>query len=128
DLHDYLGQGTALVGVLDAFWEPKSYATAKEFRRFCNTTVPLARLTKRVFTSDEELEINVEAAHYGAEPIKQANTSWKIVDSSRTVAANGEFPSQTITIGKNISLGTIRVAASQLSAPARYKLVVSIDD
>jgi hypothetical protein len=128
DLHDYLGQGTALVGVLDAFWEPKSYATAKEFRRFCNTTVPLARLSKRVFTSDEELEINVEAAHYGAEPIKQANTNWKILDSSGTVAASGEFPSQTIAIGKNISLGTIRVAASQLSAPARYKLVVSIDD
>jgi hypothetical protein len=34
DLHDYLGQGTALIGVVDAFWEPKSYVTAAEFRRF----------------------------------------------------------------------------------------------
>ena len=24
DLHDYLGQGTALVGLLDAFWDPKA--------------------------------------------------------------------------------------------------------
>ena len=28
DLHDYLGQGTALIGVLDAFWDSKGYATA----------------------------------------------------------------------------------------------------
>ena len=32
DLHDYLGQGTALIGVVDAFWEPKSYVTAAEFQ------------------------------------------------------------------------------------------------
>ena len=43
DLHDYLGQGTALVGLLDAFWETKSYVSAEEFKEFCNTTVPLAR-------------------------------------------------------------------------------------
>ena len=56
DLHDFPGQGTALVGVLDPFWEDKGYVTAAEYRRFCNTTVPLARLAKRVFTTDEKLE------------------------------------------------------------------------
>ena len=40
-LYDFPGQGTALVGVLDAFWNPKGYITAGEFRRFCNSTVPL---------------------------------------------------------------------------------------
>ena len=44
DLHDFPGQGTALVGVLDAFWDSKGYVTAGEFRRFCGSTVPLARL------------------------------------------------------------------------------------
>ena len=39
DLHDYLGQGTALIGVLDAFWEPKNYVTAAEYRRFAGPTV-----------------------------------------------------------------------------------------
>ena len=28
DLHDYTGQGTALVGLLDPFWESKGYAHA----------------------------------------------------------------------------------------------------
>ena len=79
DLHDYLGQGTALVGILDAFWEEKGYATAKEFRRFNNVTVPLARLEKRVFTNNEEFTANVEIAHFGERPIENASPYWKLV-------------------------------------------------
>src|SRR5690606_2174983 len=37
-LSDYSGQGTALVGVLDAFWDEKGYTNAKEFKRFSNST------------------------------------------------------------------------------------------
>ena len=54
DLHDFPGQGTALVGVLDPFWEEKGYVSAEEYRRFCGPTVPLARLVKRVFTQDDD--------------------------------------------------------------------------
>ena len=56
DLHDYLGQGSAFVGLLDAFWEPKGYATPEEFKEFCNTTVPLARLRQRIFTTADAFE------------------------------------------------------------------------
>ena len=42
DLHDYTGQGTALVGLLDPLWGNKSYTTPVEFTKFCNTVVPLA--------------------------------------------------------------------------------------
>jgi hypothetical protein len=34
DLHDFPGQGTALVGVLNAFWEEKGYVIGKEYSRF----------------------------------------------------------------------------------------------
>src|SRR4030095_13260937 len=78
DLHDYLGQGTALVGVLDAFWEPKSYASADDFLKFCNTTVPLARLRQRVFTTSDHFEANVELAHFGAQPIEKAKVVWRV--------------------------------------------------
>jgi len=50
DLHDFPGQGTALVGVLNAFWGEKGYITPAEYRHFCNSTVPLARLKKCVFS------------------------------------------------------------------------------
>src|SRR5687767_3559005 len=69
DLHDYLGQGTALVGLLDAFWDPKTYVSAEEFKKFSNSTVPLARLPQRVFTIADKFDVEVELAHYGPEPI-----------------------------------------------------------
>src|SRR5713226_9207646 len=63
DLHDYLGQGTALIGVLDTFWEGKGYVAPEEFRKFCGPVVPLARLMKRVFTTADKFEVPVEAAN-----------------------------------------------------------------
>ena len=68
-LYDFPGQGTALVGVLDALWDPKGYITAEEFRRFCSSTVPLARLPRRVFTTDETLDAAIEVAHFGPKPL-----------------------------------------------------------
>ena len=151
DLHDYLGQGTALVGLLDAFWQEKGYATAKEFRRFNSETVPLARLTKRVFTTNDEFAVDTEIAHFGAQEIKNAQPFWKIVDANgKTVASgnlqkNGSEPPAvagglivanppatagssdfTIPIGKNIGLGKITVDLSKLPAPNAYKLIVGL--
>lgn len=124
DLHDYLGQGTALVGLLDAFWQPKGYVDADEFKEFCNTTVPLARLPKRIFTTAETLNAEVEVAHFGAEPIENALAVWQIASGDRSVA-KGEWETRTIAIGKNIPLGRITVNLASI-ASGEYKLIVTV--
>ena len=121
-LHDYLGRGTAPVGLLDAFWETKSYVDPEDFKRFCNTTVPLARLRQRIFTTADSLSADVEIAHYGDEPIENALAVWKIIGTS----AQGEWEARTIPLGKNISLGKISADLSKLAAPGEYKLVVTV--
>ena len=126
DLHDYVGQGTALVGLLDPFWEPKGYVTSTEFRRFNSETVPLARLTKRVFHDEETLEAEVEVAHYGAAPLTKAAPAWKVVDTRNRVVARGRWPARDIPVGKNTSLGRVSLDLSKLAAPGQYRLVVSL--
>jgi beta-galactosidase len=128
DLHDYLGQGSALVGILDTFWEEKGYATAGEFRRFNGQTVPLARLLKRVFTADEPFSVATELAHFGERPLSDAQPYWKLVDMAGKVVAQGDFTRRTIDIGKNIPLGTIKADLSTLKAPGAYRLLVGIKD
>jgi len=125
-LSDFPGQGTALVGVLDAFWEEKGYITPEEFRRFCGSTVPLARLDRRVFTTDDHLTADVEVAHYGATPLLQVAATWRLVADDGTVAAKGTFARRDIGIGGGEKLGHIDVALSQLAAPARYKLQIAV--
>jgi hypothetical protein len=126
DLHDYLGQGTALVGLLDAFWEEKGYVTSKEFRRFNNTTVPLARIEKLVLSDSEDLIAQVEIAHFGESPIKAARPYWKLVDKRGTVFSAGDLPTLDVPIGKNFKLGEVKVDLSGVSSPAAFKLVVGL--
>ncbi len=126
DLHDYLGQGTALVGVLDAFWEEKGYVTAGQWRRFCNTTVPLAVLRKRVFTMDDIFKIDVLIAHYGKAALEKVNVYWQIRDAHQQAVAEGQWPVEKITQGSAIPLGQLEADLSKLPAPAAYKLVVGL--
>lgn len=127
DLHDYLGQGTALVGLLDPFWEPKTYATAPEFRRFCSPTVPLARLTRRVFTTADRFEAPVEIAHYGPVPLTHAAVRWQIVNAANAAVLSGRWPAQTIAYGRTTLPGAITADLANLAAPQAYRLVVSIE-
>ena len=127
DLHDFPGQGTALVGVLDPFWDSKGYITARDYNRFCNATVPLARLSKRVFTTYEKLTATIEIAHFGPQPLENAATSWKLVGDDGRVAASGRLPARTIPIDNGVKLGEVSVDLTGVAAPARYKLVAKVE-
>jgi len=128
DLHDYPGQGTALVGPLSVFWESKGYITPREFRRFCNVTVPLARMHRVVYTSDETMNVDVEIAHFGKEPLKDALPVWKIIDDGGNILAEGRFEKRTIPVENGTRLGTVSVKLNSFEAPKKYKLVVGLKD
>jgi hypothetical protein len=127
DLHDYLGQGTALIGVLDAFWNSKGYVAPAEFRQFAGPVVPLVRLTQRVFTTADKLSATAEIYNYGDSPLPGSLPKWKIVDANGRMVATGDLDKLDIKIGKNIPLGQINADLSTLPAPAAYSLVVGLD-
>ena len=127
DLHDFPGQGTALVGVLDPFWESKGYVTPAEFRRFCNSTVVLARMGQRVFTTGERLVADIEVAHFGRSPLKNAVTVWRLIDEQGVTVTNGKFPASAIPVGNGTALGTVNLDLSTLAAPRRYTLAVGLE-
>jgi len=125
DLHDFPGQGTALVGVLDSFWEEKGYIAPPEFRRFCDSTVPLARLPKMVFSSDERFKAAVEAAHFGPAPMDVV-PEWRVTNKKGDVVTRGELPRLELPFGTAISLGAIDFPLDRFAAPAQYKLAVKL--
>jgi len=116
DLHDFPGQGTALVGVLDPFWEEKGYISPKEYSRFCNETVPLARFAKRIFKSNEEIVADIELAHFGPKELQSIIPKWRIVDQLGKVIQKGVLASTTIKWGNGIKLGTINTSIPVKSA------------
>lgn len=58
-LCDYTGQSTATVGILDAFFDSKGLIEPKQFRRFCNSAVPLFK-AKRIFKNTETLDAELD--------------------------------------------------------------------
>jgi hypothetical protein len=126
DLHDFPGQGTALVGVLDPFWDSKGYITPAQYRRFCNATVPLARVLKRVWTTDETFTAEVEVAHFGPRPLENAMAAWKLVSDDGKTLAKGELGPRMISLGQGTPLGRISVELAKVSEPKACKLVVGL--
>jgi beta-galactosidase len=125
-LTDFPGQGVSFCGVLDVFWDSKGYVTPEEYRRFCNTTVPLVRLTRKTFTSDETLESKVEIAHFGKNPLQAAVPEWKVLDASGKQVAGETWSARTIALGLGTELGNIRLPLKDLRAPGQYRLIVGI--
>ncbi len=127
DLHDFPGQGTALVGVLDPFWEEKGYISPEEYSRFCNQTVPLVRFKKRIFTTGENIEASIEVAHFGQMPLENVQPSWSLGSVNGEIAAEGKLPQQDIPIGNGLKLGEISVSLENFQKAEKFTLSVEIE-
>ncbi len=126
-LNDYSGQGTALVGLLNAFWEEKGYINAEEFRKFCAPTVLLSRMDKFVFKNNETLNAKIEVAHFGEKPLKQVPTHWRIKDTYGKVIAKGELTAKDIQIGNCQQLGTVSYPLQSFDKAQKLNLEVYFD-
>lgn len=124
DLHDFPGQGTALVGVLDPFWDEKGYVTGKEYSTFCNNTVPLIRFPKMVWLNNETLNVPIEIAHFGEKPLQAAHINWQISDRADTKLAQGSF-TKDLPITNCIPAGEIEYTLSGIGEPSQ--LIVSVE-
>ncbi|HEY6083631.1 MAG TPA: sugar-binding domain-containing protein, partial [Chitinophagaceae bacterium] len=125
-LQDFPGQGTALVGVVNAFWRDKGYITGREYSRFCNAVVPLARFPKMIYLNDEELSVPVEIANFGTGELKDITPYWNIKNASGTILFKGRFAKTTIPLGNGFKLGVIRQSLSSIRRPGRFFVNVTV--
>lgn len=128
DLHDFPGQGTALVGVLDPFWEEKGYISPEEYSQFSNATVPLARMDKRIFCNDENLEVDLEVAHFGKEALKDPSIQWTIQNQKGASIFDGSIDIKNIKIGNAIKLGEISQDLRSITKPSQLSIKVNINE
>lgn len=128
DLHDFPGQGTALVGVLDAFWGEKGYVTPEEFRAFSGKTVPLARFTKRTFKNTDTLNVAIEIAHFAEKPLKNVTPKWSLTDIDNNTFAQGKLSNTDIQIGNGIALGNINLPLITIQKAQKLTLSVYVNE
>ena len=124
-LQDFSGQSTALVGLVDAFWDNKGLVTPEWFRQACAPVTPLVRYSKPWWTDEEKFSASVEIANYGPEDLT-ADVVWTLRNGRKTVAS-GVFKDQGLATGGN-SVLTERISAdlSGIREAAELTLEVSL--
>ena len=81
DIQDYPGQGSAFVGILDAFMESKGITTPEEWRQWCSPVVPLLEVEKFCFEDGEKIQAKVKVTNYGGSSLYGKKLKWKIGDA-----------------------------------------------
>lgn len=127
DLHDFPGQGTALVGLLNAFWESKGVTRAEDFRQFSAPVVPLARFPKAVYRADESFAASIEVANYGQEPIAGKTMQWALTDRAGRALKQGSFALNGVPVGGGNRVGEIACPLSEVKKAEQLVLTVGIE-
>ena len=126
DLQDYPGQGSAYVGILDAFMESKGLIAPEEWRHFCSEVVPLFCTEKFCWTNDEALTGEVEIANYSESDLNGKQLSWTLTDSKQQVLDKGVLPLQ-VKQGELAKVGTLKPAIASVRKAEKVTLALSID-
>lgn len=124
-LQDFPGQGTALVGLLNAFWESKGAISGEEFRQFSSPLVPLVRFEKAIYENGENFKAELEVANFYKDLENQKLTA-TLKDSKGNTIKEVYVENKNIPIGNNRNLGTLEVPVSITNADV-WTLELSLD-
>ncbi|HCW63364.1 MAG: sugar-binding domain-containing protein [Leeuwenhoekiella sp.] len=123
-LNDFSGQGTALVGVLDAFWDEKGYITSEEFKAFNDRVVPLVRFDAFTFKNTEAVQATIEVANFSGNVLQDAKVHWSIENEEQVTFDEGSFTVSEIPVGNANVIG--KISSSFEAITKAQKLVVKV--
>jgi hypothetical protein len=126
DLQDYPGQGSAYVGILDAFMDSKGLITPDEWRGFCSEIVPLFATKKFCYTNKETLTGDVLIANYSKESLKGEKLKWTLEDEKGATIDEGSLDID-IPQGELSRIGTIAPNTESVLSAAKLLLTLSVE-
>ncbi|MFY9153545.1 MAG: sugar-binding domain-containing protein [Prolixibacteraceae bacterium] len=126
DLQDFPGQGTALVGILDAFMDSKNVVSREDWLQSCNDVVTLLVFDKYCWTSTEQFSATVEVANYSNREIN-SDLQWSVTDQSGNILEQGVFKDPDINPGRLQTLGKIEFPLSGIKEAQKLSVKLNID-
>lgn len=126
DLHDFPGQGTALVGLLDAFWDSKGLISAADFRQFSAPVVPLLRFPKATYTNNESFTASLDVSNYSDALLNNQEIEWTINDGT-TVVASGSAKA-SVAIGYNHKVLDINTSLQKINKASKLTVKVNLKE
>ena len=125
DLQDFPGQGTALIGLLDAFMESKGIITAEQFSQFCNKVVPLVVMEKYCWTNNEKYTGKLQVANYSEAAMKNQPVKWELMKSTGEIVDQG-LAEADIAQGELTDIATLNSDLSKVEKAEKLILTVTL--
>lgn len=125
DLQDFPGQGTALVGILDAFMDSKNVITPECWKQSCNDVVILLEMPKYCWTNDENFQAEIVVANYSNKTIN-SELYWEIRKQDGSIVSEGSFPDLKIENGDLFSVGEVQQRLLTISQAEKLNINLSI--
>ncbi len=123
-MQDFPGQGEALVGWRDVFYNNKGVTSPADFRQWCAPTVPLLEIGKRVWRNDETLEAAALIHHSGQEEKFELTLRWTLATLDGRELASGTLPAVTLHPGMVGRAGDIRTGLAGMAAPTELRMTL----
>jgi beta-galactosidase len=125
-MNDYPGQGEALTGWFDSFWDTKGTIKPEEFSQWNSTAVPLAQFNKYVWKGGEKFSATVQLAYFDQLQIT-TGLHWSLVSGAdNRVIQQGQLAAQTIQPGSLVTFGNVTVILPLLVKATSFHLRVTV--
>lgn len=125
DIQDFSGQGTALVGILDAFMDSKGLVTTDEWAEFCSDGILLAEFEKYVWTAGDEFQAELAIRYYNPKPLVGKRLHWTLTEGEE-VAREGDVVIPDNTHGL-VEIGTIKTMLPESAKSYTCKLTLNVE-
>src|SRR5690606_22769266 len=127
DLQDFPGQGTALVGILNAFMESKGLIDPEAFRQFNNDVVVQLLMDKYVWTTDETFTADAQLVNYSPHAITGKRLVWSAFHKDgRDAVSSGEIAIEQATAGQINPIGQLDFPLNDIKKPTQLRLELEI--
>lgn len=127
-IQDFSGQGTALVGMMNALGDAKPYdfADPDKFSEFFAPVVPLAVLEKFTWKSDETLTADILLANFGPGDLS-GPVQYRLCSGDKVID-QGSLTTDAFPQGTTLDAGSLSIPLSDIQQPAQLKLTLSHGD
>lgn len=126
DIQDFSGQGTALVGILDAFMDSKGHVTPQEWAGYCSDRILLAQFEKYVYSAGENLHMDLAIRYYHPDKLIDKQLHWELADTANDqITAQGDvaIPDGAFDL---VALGHVDCTLPDVTRATVYTLTITV--
>jgi len=127
DLQDFPGQGTALVGILDAFMDSKNVISRENWLQSCNDVVLLLEFPKYCWQTNETFQASVKIANYSNRNLTD-ELNWELLTQEGNIVESGTLNNLELVAGELHNIGKININLASIEKASQLTLNVALKE